>query len=311
MRDAISLLDQLIAEPQDVLTLELAHAILGTASEHAVRELTYALLEGNIAQGLEIINAAIDQGADARQFANQMVQHLRRVMVVQTGGMDLIAVEIMPEELEIVAEQAQQIPRRALLVALEHFQQAVAEASTGWQPQLPLELALVSSVETLYTTPAPSPPIQQEPAPAAAPAPSAPAKTEESAAFEAGEITTGEVHARWREVLSVCRQIDPTGVVQALLKSGSVFDIDGNTVIYQMPGDVLCAKIMDEASRDVIERALQHVYKLPLQIRCRVQQKTESEKTDQVESLIANDSVVSFAVNELGGQVKHIETDEE
>jgi DNA polymerase-3 subunit gamma/tau len=332
LRDAISLLDQLISEPGEVLTLQLAQGVLGTADSQAVSDLTGALILGDAAGGLEIINAAMDHGTDTRQFANQMLDHLRRVMLVQTGGRDLVAVEVMPDQLEIIMQHAEQLPRRALLQAMDLFREAAADTKGGgWQPQLPLEMAFVESVQALYAAPgdvapAAPPPVAPAPAQTAPAAPqnvmspqvaprAAPAPQEQAAAQDESAppvIPITQIHAHWNQVLSVSRQIEPTGMVQALLRTGGVYGVEGHTVILQMPGDVLCAKIEDEANRAVIEAALERVFNQHLNVRCRVSAGPAPEQqSSEVDDLMASDSLISYAVNELGGTVKNVEPNED
>ncbi len=319
LRDAISLLDQLIAEPGEMLTLDLAQAILGTASSQTVRDLGAALIAGDTASGIALINQAIEQGIDARQLANQMVDHLRRLMLVQMGGHDLVALELMPDELAAVAEQAGQIPKRALLDALDAFTKAASDQHSGWQPQLPLEMAFVQSIESLY---APDHEVRSDAAPAAAPARppalSVPSSQPEpvqqpgptpSTAPAKDLVVPAEVHKRWPEVLRLARQSDLA--VEALLKSGKLVSVEGDTVLYQMPSDLLLRKIGDPQNLELIERILQQVFDQPLRFRCKIQTAPGSSPSRDVEDLLASDSLISFAVNELGGSVKSVEDSEE
>ncbi|MBN1562216.1 MAG: DNA polymerase III subunit gamma/tau, partial [Anaerolineae bacterium] len=90
VRDSISLLDQLLADPDEHITLAMAEDILGTASGENVVELTQALLTSDAPWGLDIINAALDGGADPRQFGQQIIEHLRQVLLVKMAGDDLV-----------------------------------------------------------------------------------------------------------------------------------------------------------------------------------------------------------------------------
>src|SRR5262249_38062189 len=157
-------------EPGDVLTLDAAQAILGTATSDAVRGLTACIIAADSASGLELINATLDQGADPRQFASQMVEYLRQVMLIQTGGAGRLAASEGAEHLTAISEQASQYPRQALIQAIRKFNRAATDSSSGWQPQLPLELALIESIDALYgvqteTIQAPPQAVRQAPPP--------------------------------------------------------------------------------------------------------------------------------------------------
>ncbi len=313
LRDAISLLDQLIAEPGQALTLEMAQAILGTAASQAVRDLTDALVSGDVAAGLDAINRTLDEGIDARQFARQMVEYLRLVMLVQTGGGALAGSVATEEEVAVMAGHAESLPRRALLGALRAFNEASSDARSGWQPQLPLEIAFVESVEALGTAPAEAPPQAAAPSPAAAPQAAPPPQPEqpgeEAAGNAASAIQLADVHQRWREVIGAARQMDLA--VEALLKSGNLVGVEGNVVVFQVPSDILRNKIESDQNQTIIEAALQQVFGRPLHLRCRVQAAQAEQKSGRAEDLLTQDSLTSFAVHELGGSITAIEDDEE
>ncbi|HLY29230.1 MAG TPA: DNA polymerase III subunit gamma/tau, partial [Aggregatilineales bacterium] len=147
VRDSISLLDQLIADPEQVITLEVAEQVLGTASNRAVGGLVQAILDDDVAAGLDLLNRAIDEGADPAQFGRQIVEYLRNVLLTQTGGPSLV--DASNEMRAMLTQQAGKIGRAALLRAIRAFNSAIADLKGGWQPQLPLELALIESTRPL------------------------------------------------------------------------------------------------------------------------------------------------------------------
>jgi DNA polymerase-3 subunit gamma/tau len=328
LRDSISLLDQLMSEPGEVLTLELAQAILGATTDDSIRDLTYALMSGDTAAGLDIINYALDQGADARQFARQMVEHLRRVMLAQTAGTSLIETQVSAEELEIIAVQADQFPRRALIESLEAFNEAANDLRGGWQPQLPLELALINSVEALVepqqvvvaqpqqpqpqpqaARPAP-PPDTQAAQPVAEPEPSAVEEPEALPAPAADAPTREVLQKQWENLQATLKQRGHFEAA-ALLRSGSLYGIDGYNVIVQMPSEILAKKLEVDHNRQAIESTLQEMFRMPLKIQFRIGVGAQQRDSDQLDDLLAQDNVVAFAVKDLGGTVTHIDESEE
>jgi DNA polymerase III subunit gamma/tau len=151
LRDAESLLDQLVVAPGDTITLERAQKVLGTATNASVVALTNAWLNAAGAEGLGVIHDALTTGTDARQFCRQMVDHLRTILILQAAGPNL-ALEIPAEYKETIQAQAQRAPRQELITAVKRFQEAALKPVSSWQPQLPLELAFM---ELLPDVPAP------------------------------------------------------------------------------------------------------------------------------------------------------------
>jgi len=152
LRDAESLLDQLVVAPGDTITLERAQKVLGTASDEAIISLTSSLLAGDGAGGLAIIHQAFRSGADARQFARQMVAYLRKLLLLQTAGQSL-PLNITLEQQEVMIRQAQASKRQLLVDAVKQFNEAATTQTGSWQPQLPLELAFIELLPQQYEPP--------------------------------------------------------------------------------------------------------------------------------------------------------------
>ncbi len=171
LRDAESLLDQLIAAGSAVsgrqaVTLAQAQGLLGAALSQTVQDLTSALAAADSGRGLQLIQAAVDAGADPRQLGRQMVDYLRQLMLIRLGNGALV--DATPEVRAVMARQAQAWEPPALLRAIRAFNTAAGEARAGWQPQLPIELAVLECT---------APPEEPGRAAAVATAVSAPATT--------------------------------------------------------------------------------------------------------------------------------------
>ena len=169
MRDAVSLLDQLASTGSEV-TLELAQQVLGTAAGQSIYELIDAMLAEDTAAGIALVNQALDNGSDPRQFARQMVDALRAVLMVRMGN--AAQLETTPEELEKLKSMADRFTLEKLLAAVNTFDRVAQQPSLGWQPGLQLELALTRLAAEPETKerPAPIAPQKQAKTPAARPA---------------------------------------------------------------------------------------------------------------------------------------------
>ncbi|MGD2105250.1 MAG: DNA polymerase III subunit gamma/tau [Anaerolineae bacterium] len=150
MRDAESLLDQLASYDEGGITVNEMQAALGIGADETVTEISQALLEGDVAKGLEAINSAVDRGADPRQFARQMVEHLRALLLLRLES-GVVPPHIPEALLPSLRDQADAFSRRQLVRAVRLFNEASQETRGGWQPQLPLEMAFIEAV--LHTGP--------------------------------------------------------------------------------------------------------------------------------------------------------------
>ncbi|MCB0078298.1 MAG: DNA polymerase III subunit gamma/tau [Anaerolineales bacterium] len=148
MRDAQSLLDQLMAHGGDRLTVADARAALGLASLEAVQQLVALILAQDIGAALLLVNDLLDQGTDPRQFLADLLDHLRALLLTLAGNSSQL--HDLPEEaIRQLEAQRGQIKPRALIEIIRRFTQAGSELKLALQPQLPLELAIVEAVLAL------------------------------------------------------------------------------------------------------------------------------------------------------------------
>src|SRR3990172_4340693 len=171
LRDAESLLDQLASTGGGV-KLDWAQEVLGTSTSLAVLDLLDALVAKDAAAGLDLIHKTLDIGADPRQFARQVVDALRGLLLLRMGA--LPGPEHGGGETQRMAEQAKafSVPDLLRVVRLFHDTTTI-EAKTAWLPSLPLDLAFVEAIEVPAGQGQAAPAAQSSQRPAPAPAPKA------------------------------------------------------------------------------------------------------------------------------------------
>ncbi len=321
VRDSISLLDQVVANPDEAITLELTQRILGTASARAVRDLAEAMTRGETARALHIINQAIDAGSDPKQFGQQIVEHLRNVLLAQTAGAEML--NASQDDQGLFAQQAGMLSRSTLLRALRAFNEAVNDYSGGWQPQLALELALIESLSepepVAYAPATPQPAFgQRQPAQAAAPVETA-ADYERAAASEPGAppvIAPSIVQSKWVDAQKlIFNNVHKTSgsteelVVNLpnLMDHARVVTVDGNTVVVGVEQKLYLDKLMDKTRVAWVERAISRVTDTPLRVRYMLLSEVDAAGNAPAAAPdIADDPLIQEAIG-LGGQIREEE----
>ena len=147
MRDAVSLLDQMLSFGAETVTLEQVQQVLGAVNAQAVAELVDALATKNLAQGLGLIHSLVTGGASLNEFCAQVVEQLRGIMMLQMTNDPGLLDDLPGESIQKLQQQAKQMPLPATLYAIKRFSEAIPELKGGYQPQLPLELALIEAVQ--------------------------------------------------------------------------------------------------------------------------------------------------------------------
>lgn len=144
MRDAISLLDQL-ASAGEAIDLSGAQQVLGAATSEHVVHLLQALASKKAADGLTAIHQALDSGSDPRQFARQVVDFLRGMLLTRLGNSAQL--EVTAEMKKQYADLAQLFTTPDLIRAVNLFNRAAYLSQAAWQPALQLELAFTEALE--------------------------------------------------------------------------------------------------------------------------------------------------------------------
>jgi DNA polymerase-3 subunit gamma/tau len=332
MRDAVSLLDQLASTGAEV-SLELTRQVLGTAASLSVFELMDALLKDDTGGCIQIINRALDAGSDPRQYARQVVDSLRAVLLVKLSSADQI--EATKEELDKLNELAKRFSPQKLLAAIRAFDHAAQHASIGWQPGLQLELAALRSIDSeeeksggendakptqntpvktafsqkpasKHTVEQPSVhPAQQAPQKTAIEKPEQPSQATDEKHADAAEPTPadgdgslGNLKSHWNEIRSAAKEISPE--TAALLNSCKSFDMKKGRLVLGFSGQVLRDKMETGQNLENARKAIKKVTGAEVQIDCRVAGRDESTVPDDVD--IDHDGMVGAALR-LGGKI--------
>jgi DNA polymerase-3 subunit gamma/tau len=297
VRDSISLLDQIVSDPHEHITLEVARRILGTADMGAVKDVIEALAHEDVANGLRVIHQAIDTGSDPRQFGQQIVEHLRAILLTQTASPDLV--EASQEEKSFYMQIAKMIDRAKLLKMVRIFNDAISDYKGGWQPQLALELALIESIRQ----PQPEPVVVQQviTQPTIVPQKSTPPPPEEPPATGTPPIIPKQKIANdWGELLKVLHRINKHA--PAVLEYYRVYRVEGNTVYLATDNQLYFERLHNQSEKlAVIEVAFKTLYQKRLRVQ--VVMVSDINQIDRELDPKLKDPIAQEAVT-LGGEVK-------
>lgn len=284
MRDAISLLDQLASTGQ-AITLDLTQAVLGTATSQTVLSLMDALLDRDSAAGMDAIHAALDSGADPRLLARQIVDYLRALLLIQMGNAsqaDLTAdVRARAEKHAAVFSPAE------VLRIIKIFNAAASDPRGGWQPSLPLELALAEAIEAPAASPVPAasaPPLKKtsagsprqesEPRP---PKDETPPAQPEAVPTGGAEVTLAQVSKAWKQVVGAVKS---NMSLAALLNSCKLLELKNGALALGFSSDILRSKADTPEQIEVIRKAIHEVLGVDLAVRCVVSNAKQSTRAD-------------------------------
>jgi DNA polymerase-3 subunit gamma/tau len=151
MRDAMSLLDQVIAFSGDKLSGADVTRVLGVADRKILHELGTALVAGDAAACIGVVDRLAQQGFDLPHVAKDILAHLRNLVVAKVcaaqaadAGPSLKELlDLADEEIADVVAQAARAEIDDLSRLFQGFSRAYDDVVRGGQPRTSLEMALV------------------------------------------------------------------------------------------------------------------------------------------------------------------------
>ena len=143
MRDSQSLLEQLLSFSGNQITVEVVHAMLGTADETRLASFATRLIERDAGGALRELNTAADEGVDVGQLAEQLLGYLRDMMTVTVGGSADLVRTANPNSVEQLREWGKTWGTMTLLSALQLLDETIVKMRHSVQSRILLEVALV------------------------------------------------------------------------------------------------------------------------------------------------------------------------
>ncbi len=143
MRDAQSLLDQLLAFVEDRLTADQVYRLLGTAHIDCVVELAQAVLEHDAKEALELLARSADEGLQWGELLDQLMEYWRDLMVVNCGGAEVGELSVPSRHRDTLNRQAQALSLDTILAGLDVLNAAKARLRGSNHGRVLMEIALV------------------------------------------------------------------------------------------------------------------------------------------------------------------------
>src|SRR5206468_3856723 len=142
-RDAVSTLDQLASATENEITVQSVLQLLGAVEEEALFRLCDLVVDRDTAGAWTFVEELSEQGQDLGRLVTDLLEHLRRLMLVQHMGEVPDTLPVTEETRDRLRAQANQLGEAAVVRLIDLLAVAVEDMRQGGDPRLPLELALV------------------------------------------------------------------------------------------------------------------------------------------------------------------------
>ena len=140
MRDALSILDQALSLTAGAqLTTATAEEITGSISQEALDLYVAALSAQDATAALDQLNLIFDNGKNMARFVTDLLQYLRDLLIVQTGGENLHVSERFNQNLAI--------PQATLFAWIDLATRSLADIKNSLQPKIYTEMMTIRLAE--------------------------------------------------------------------------------------------------------------------------------------------------------------------
>ena len=140
MRDALSILDQALSLTAGAqLTTATAEEITGSISQEALDLYVVALSAQDATAALDQLNLIFDNGKNMARFVTDLLQYLRDLLIVQTGGENLHVSERFNQNLAI--------PQATLFAWIDIATRSLADIKNSLQPKIYTEMMTIRLAE--------------------------------------------------------------------------------------------------------------------------------------------------------------------
>ncbi|MFN2508903.1 MAG: DNA polymerase III subunit gamma/tau [Chthoniobacterales bacterium] len=148
LRDAESMLDQLVAFCGETIAEQDVLNVFGFTSEQTVASFTDRILRRATAEALELLHEEAGNGKDMMKLMSDLIAYLRDLLVFKVKP-DAVVDDFNPELRSALETQAGLVETERLLDLIDQF--AGAEGRMKWAPnkKLHFEVAVIKAIQTL------------------------------------------------------------------------------------------------------------------------------------------------------------------
>jgi DNA polymerase-3 subunit gamma/tau len=262
LRDAVSLLDQLISFCREDIAPDDVVLLLGIGDDQLYFDILDRILEKDVSGVLGAVAQGLAEGRSIPHLNRAIILHLRNLLLIKLGAEDML--EVFSEQREKFKSQAQRFTAEGLEHALQKLMQA--EMEMKWHPlqQIILEVALLEILEEQnnnYTVP---------PLPKTPPADSAKQQMHSETAAAVPADLFSKIRDNWHAILEKVKAKSIFSYVSLYESRPYKFE-ENHLVINFKDGFSFHKERLDESSnRKVVEEALFEILGEKIILECRV-----------------------------------------
>jgi len=148
MRDAESLLSQIMSLEDKKITAKEVEEILGTTQRQSLEKMAGFILSKDATSALTLVNELSQDGYDLDVFNKSFLNYLRQLMLLSVNENlgKIFSYELTKEQAKTLVEQTKGHNSKELLFIIQCFSEIQGKIKSAFIPQLPLEMAIIKAI---------------------------------------------------------------------------------------------------------------------------------------------------------------------
>lgn len=209
MRDALSILDQLLSYEKDKVEYDAALEITGFAAKEKIEQILLAILDRDAGQALTLAQAELKNGASSKNILDELIDMATAALMIVKAGSDNQSNFLTEDFIAKIKD----VPDQRYFQLIASANTALNDLRYTNQQQIPLEVFLVESTDSQQL----SAPTVQETEPASA--------TNDNQQAKNGSDLQAEVTALKKQIVSLTEKVTRLGKKQTS-NSDRIFHLD-------------------------------------------------------------------------------------
>ncbi len=338
MRDAQSLLDQVISFCGTEPGIDAVTSLIGALGDEEMQEIVEMIRRGDTAGLVQCVAELLERGMDAGEVIDEMIQYLRDLLVGRLCGANEDLLDRPAESAAALVERARDLSPDAVLYMIEVLNSARRRLREGQDDRIVLEMALVRMSEArelrpvgellervaaleqvlsegvpaasqpMASQPAPPPP-RREPPPSARqnPSPRAePVNREDDVVRETAAVwdaESGDLDDLWEKLLGAVHE--ESSWLYLTLAQGQLGGVqDGRVTILLPQGRESARRDLEKhESQNCIERVLARITGQSMRVRLAAAGPEPESAGETPEKTAGGDDMIQEALKKFDGRI--------
>ena len=147
VRDGLSLLDQVFSYCGTTVTSQEVAEVLGLVSQEVIAETGEALLAGDLARAMDLLDQVYSHGMDLKRFGTELLTWFRNLMFCCLHREPGTCLDVAEDELARFADVSGRYPLATITSLFNLLLQGFEKAHHARQPRLVMELTFIEAVQ--------------------------------------------------------------------------------------------------------------------------------------------------------------------